>query len=215
MSNTRLENATLHDILNLNPLFANVVIRVDLDTQLGSAIDVVRMVTGQKGAASRVDPEIITKCDKLRINGKRCCARSTIDFLHDPLWEVWTRNDAYMCAMVKDTTILALDEMKKVMNVNTTNDGDVGSHTTEFCDDFSMMLMQMGYTKLKKNTLPKLGSFIARNYRRIFKKEPKITRKHCNGAYRPVKAYLIEHDEWIRNSINICIYRWICIWRIR
>lgn len=53
----------------------NANIRVDEETQKASVIDVVRLITGQKsGHASQVFDrlcnELVSQCDKLRINGK-------------------------------------------------------------------------------------------------------------------------------------------------
>jgi hypothetical protein len=75
MSNVPLSEATLDQLLQLNPALAQYSIRVDKETQQGSVIDVIRLVTGSdvKRASEglcRMPAELSAKCGQLRINGK-------------------------------------------------------------------------------------------------------------------------------------------------
>jgi hypothetical protein len=75
MSNTSFSNTTLEQMLELNPALAQCNIRVHKESQQGSTIDVIRLVTGLSSAhagqaLSRLDSKLITRCDQLRINGK-------------------------------------------------------------------------------------------------------------------------------------------------
>jgi hypothetical protein len=66
---------TLDQLVELNPAFAQCRIRVDVETQKGSAIDVICLVTGQQAKHAcqtfgRLDEKFTTNCGNLRINGK-------------------------------------------------------------------------------------------------------------------------------------------------
>ena len=72
---TSMCDATLDQLLQLNPALAQCHIRVDQETQKGSVIDVIRLVTGSSSAhagqaLSRLPPEMSARCTSLRINGK-------------------------------------------------------------------------------------------------------------------------------------------------
>jgi hypothetical protein len=62
-------------IPSMNSLLVNAKIRIDEASQRGSVIDVIRLITGVKSAyagriLSRLDSEMMTRCQKIRINGK-------------------------------------------------------------------------------------------------------------------------------------------------
>ena len=73
-----LGDATLDQLLQLNPALAQYHIRVDQETQKGSVIDVIRLVTGCSSSNSQnelrrlllTNLELGEKCTSLRINGK-------------------------------------------------------------------------------------------------------------------------------------------------
>jgi hypothetical protein len=75
MSDRPLSDATLDQLLELNPALAQCNMRVDNETQKGSVFDVIALVSGKNSNDSnkvyqRLDLEFKSKCLKLRINGK-------------------------------------------------------------------------------------------------------------------------------------------------
>lgn len=66
---------TLDEIKMLNPALSQCKLRIDLPTQKGSVIDVIRMIIGKSSSEaqtyfSRLGTEVRTRCSRLRINEK-------------------------------------------------------------------------------------------------------------------------------------------------
>jgi hypothetical protein len=68
MSDVNMSAATLEQLLELNPTLARCSIRIDKQTQKGSAIDVIRMITSKNSrhageALNRLDQDLVARCD--------------------------------------------------------------------------------------------------------------------------------------------------------
>jgi hypothetical protein len=62
-------------LISDNPGLNRIPVRIDKGTQKASVIDIIRMVSGQSGnhaskMIQRLDPELIARCNRVRINGK-------------------------------------------------------------------------------------------------------------------------------------------------
>jgi hypothetical protein len=72
---TSLSDATIEELLHLNPALVHCNIRTDDKTQKGSVIDVVCLVTGKKSrhaseTIENLPDELAGRVGQLRINGK-------------------------------------------------------------------------------------------------------------------------------------------------
>jgi hypothetical protein len=94
MRDTSWSDVTLDQLLELNPALAQCNIRVDKESQQGSTIDVIRLVTGSdvKRASenmSRLSSELTARCGQLRINGKgRITPVADAPTLIEIIWEL-------------------------------------------------------------------------------------------------------------------------------
>jgi hypothetical protein len=112
----------MDQLRELNPALATITFRVDDDTQKGSVIDVICLVTNQQAkhacqTFSRLEKHITTNCGNLRINGKgKLTPVADASTLVEIVWElpgkaakVFRRQSAHLIAryLGADRTLIA------------------------------------------------------------------------------------------------------------
>jgi hypothetical protein len=121
---------TIDALLSENPALNRFPVKIDNATQKGCVVDVIRMITGQGSSHAgqtlkRLGPEFITKCDKLRINGKGTTAVvATAPVLVEIIWELpgkaakaFRRQSAHMiCRILGGDMTLAAEIEKRYHN---------------------------------------------------------------------------------------------------
>ena len=124
-----------------------------------------------------------------------------IEFLQGLQNTALFQEDAHLAAAVKDAMMLSLRPASSGAGVMTTSSKSL-KEGFEYCPDFTALIKDMGLRRLTIKELQALGRDVLASFKREFGTAPPETEKYVNGGYRKVKAYPMEHYEWVKKKVS-------------